>query len=403
MSKRSDVLELLKNDPLGLLKNTSTKRPVSHEDSILVSSFEEIQEYFEEHKREPQSDISNIIEFKLASRLHAIRKNPKKVRELMKYDFNGLLKGGEVKEVTVEDIISNDPLGLLSKTADSDIFKLRHVRPSDRIKPDFLSRRKVNKEFSRYKEMFNVLHEELESKKRRLTKYDSADLREGSFYVLNGVLLYLESINGDVDKYEYVSGKRDRFDGRTLCIFDNGTQSEMLFRSLDKAMQLDGYSIGKIENTATSKDTTEESDVLNGYIYVLKSRNASVQSIKDLYKIGYTSGLVSERIKNAKNEATYLFDDVDVVSTFRCLNIQTHGLEQKIHDFFSTVKLDVELLDRKGISYRPREWFKVDIKLMEEVIDLIISNRIDEFMYDPRINQIIKKSITSNVSFTEAL
>jgi hypothetical protein len=29
---------------------------------------------------------------------------------------------------------------------------------------------------------------------------------------------------------------------------------------------------------------------------------------------------------------------------------------------------------------------------MEEVIDLIISNKIDEFIYDPRINQIIKKS-----------
>lgn len=390
MSKRSEILDLIKNDPHGLLKNTASKKPISHEDSLLVSSFEEIQDYFDEHYREPQSNISNIIEFKLASRLHAIRTDPKKVKALMKYDFKGLLKGGEVKEITVEDIISNDPLGLLNKIPEVDIFKLRHVRSNDRIKPDFLSRRKVSKEFSRYKEMFSILHEELESKKRRLIKYNSADLKEGSFYVLNGVLLYLENVNGDVDKYDYVSGERERFDGRTLCIFDNGTQSEMLFRSLDKAMQIDGYSIGTIEDAESLRGAVEELDILNGYIYVLRSRNASVQNIRDLYKIGYTSGLVSERIKNAKNEATYLFDEVDVVSTFRCLNIQTYGLEQKIHDFFSAVKLDIELLDRKGISFKPREWFKVDIKLLEEVIGLIISNRIDEFSYDPKINQIVK-------------
>lgn len=391
MSKRPDLLELLKNDPLGLLKSANNKRPTSQEDNFLIASFEEIQDYFDEHKREPQSDISNIIEFKLASRLRAIRTDPKKVKALMKYDFNGLLKGHEIKEITIEDIISDDPLGLLSKTDEGDIFKLKHVKASDRIKPDFLSRRKVSKEFSQYKERFNILHEELELKKRRLIKYNSADLSEGNFYVLNGVLLYLENIKGDVNKYKYGSGERDRFDGRTLCIFDNGTQSEMLFRSLDKAMQLDGYSIGKNESPSTSIGVVNESDVLNGYIYVLRSRNATVQKIKDLYKIGYTSGLVYDRIKNAKNEATYLFDDVEVVSTFRCLNIQTHNLEQTIHNFFSSVKLDIELVNRAGISYKPREWFKVNIKLMEDVINLIIANKIDEYIYDNKINQIIKK------------
>src|ERR1700761_9396023 len=113
MSKRPEILNLIKNDPLGLLKNTtSTKKPISHEDGLLISSVEEIQDYYEEHQKEPQSNISNIIEFKLASRLHAIRTDPKKVKALMKYDFNGLLKGHEVKEITVEDIISDDPLGL---------------------------------------------------------------------------------------------------------------------------------------------------------------------------------------------------------------------------------------------------------------------------------------------------
>lgn len=396
MNKRADLINLIQEDPFGLLKSEYIKKEITEEDSALISSFEEIQSYIEEHKCEPQSNLSNMIEFKLFARLKAIRSDPKKVKLLSKYDFGGLLKGEGIKEITIEDIISDDSHGLIGEVADSEIFNLKHVRSVERIKPDYLSRRKVCKDFSPYKEMFNILHEELASKKRRLIKYFSSDLNVGNFYALDGILLYLKSIEGDTNKYVFESGERERFDGRTLCIFDNGTESDMLFRSLDKAMQLDGYSISAIIDSDSNAATkVDEADVLNGYIYVLSSRNPNVRNVPSLFKIGHTTGSVAERIKNAKHEATYLFNDVEIVSTHRCLNIQSYNLEQTIHDFFSAVKLDIELFDSNQNSYKPREWFMVNHDVIKDAIDLIVKNELHNYLYDPAVNQIIKKYISN--------
>lgn len=392
MKKRTELLELISKDPLGLFKEDSKVKPISVEDSILISSFEEIQDYTDKHNREPQSNISNIYEFSLFARLKAIRSDSKKTKILKKYDFGGLLIGDEIKEITLEDIISDDPYGLFNNVA-SDIFELKYVKSGERIKPDFLSRRKVCKDFSNFKEMFNILHNELACKQRRLIKYGPSDLQTGKFYALDGILLFLKSIDGDNKKHVFVSGDRERFDGRTLCIFDNGTQSDMLFRSLDKAMQLDGYSISELLEMKSNELEVNETDILNGYIYVLKSKNPDVQSIENLFKIGHTTGSVSERIRNAKSQATYLFYDVEVISTYRCLNIQTYNLEQTIHDFFSAIKLDIELLDSDSKIYKPREWFKVSYNVIEDAIKLIINNQISDYIYDPEINQIIKRHI----------
>ncbi len=395
MSNRADLLKLIDNDPLGLLKVKESKQKLGNEDSVLVSMFEEIQEFVVENKREPAPNTEDILEFKLYSRLRAIRSDARKVKKLVKYDFGGLFKGAEIKEITVDDIIADDPYNLLSSDNDSDIFKLRHVKATERIKPDYLSRRKVCKDFHLYKDMFNVIHEDLANKSRKLIRYTSSDLQVGKFYALDGIILFLDSIDGDTSKYIFTSGERERFDGRTLCIFDNGTQSDMLFRSLDKALQLDGYSISEHIQQETHGSITEtEEDILNGYIYVLKTHNSKVVDIPNLYKIGFTTGSVARRIINAKKEATYLFSDVDIVSTFRCFNVKTYELEQNIHEFFAAVRLDIELLDNDNHTYRPREWFRVDYGVIEEAIQLIIENQIGEYEYDARINQIVKKTRT---------
>jgi hypothetical protein len=391
MKKKDELLALLQNDPFGLLQADTPKAAISAEESILVSSFEEIHNFVEEHKREPQLNIENINEFRLHSRLKAVRSDPRKIKILKKYDFLGLLKGDGIKETTIEDIISDDPLGLLDEDLESDIFSIKHVKPVERIQPEFLSRRTVCKTFAQYKDMFDALHYELSSKRRRLIKYKPTDLNVGGFYVLSGILLYLQSIDGKIDVNTFKSGARERFDGRTVCIFENGTQSNMLFRSLDKGMLHDGYSISDLVETTTGKLQITESDVTNGYIYILKSRNIQVQHIRDLYKIGHTTGLVTQRIKNSKQEATYLFADVDVVSVFRCLNVESYNLEKTLHDFFGSIKLDVELADNKGNIYRPKEWFKINLNVIEDAVKLIIENKITDYVYDDKIQNIIKR------------
>ncbi len=391
MSKRDELIALLQNDTFGLLKDDNRKKEMTSEESALVTSFEEIQNFIEEHGREPISNLSNVIEFKLFSRLKAIRSDAHKVKALKKYDFHGLLIGEEISELDIEDIINDDPFGLLEGDVEKDIFALKHVKPIEIIKPEYLARRKVCKDFEQYKDMFAAIHDELANKKRRFVRYISSDLEIGNFYALSGILLYLKSVDGKVEKITFNSGERERFDGRTECIFDNGTQSDLLFRSLDKAMQIDGYSISELLDSPVNEDQMNEQDILNGYIYILKSMNAKVQHINDLYKIGHTTGTVDNRIKKTKREATYLFDDVSVVSTMRCFNIHSYNLEQRIHDFFSSVKLDIELFDNRGNIYRPHEWFRVNLNAIEDAIKLIINNEIDNFIYDDRIQQIVKR------------
>lgn len=394
MDKKNNIHEMLEDDPFGLLKDERETRVVTDAESSFIASFEEITSYVEEFGREPSSNMQDINEFKLYSRLSAIRKDPKKVKILKKYDFKGLLNNDEVKEASVEDLVAEDPFGLLTRDdVGEEIFTLKHVKPVERVAPDYLSRRRICKDFVLYKDMFSILHQEFDSKQRRLVRYKSADLNCGKFFSLGGVLLFLKSIDGDIDTKNFSSGSRDRFDGKTLCIFDNGTESDMLFRSLDKALQIDGYSISESLNEIASDtlNTGLEEDVFNGYIYVLRSRNQNVKHIEHLYKIGYTSGSVVGRIKNAKNEGTYLFDDVDVIATFRCLNMPSYDLEQILHDFFAHVKLDIDLMDSSRNIYRPKEWFQVDLKAIEDAIGLVIDRSLTDFVYDEKIRKIIRK------------
>ncbi|WP_255554190.1 hypothetical protein [Mesonia aestuariivivens] len=58
------------------------------------------------------------------------------------------------------------------------------------------------------------------------------NLKEGKYYILDGVLLYLEV--GVISEAVRELGDRVRKDVRTRTIFDNGTYSNMLYRSLAK-------------------------------------------------------------------------------------------------------------------------------------------------------------------------
>ena len=125
--------------------------------------------------------------------------------------------------------------------------------------------------------------------------------------MLSGVLGYVAQVDIIEGNYEFQSGERSRSDGRTLCIFDNGTQSRMLYRSLVKALQVDGFLISDPKEVSESILKATEGDKSLGYIYVLKTLNPKLKDYEDLYKIGFTSGLVSSRVANCEKEATYLF------------------------------------------------------------------------------------------------
>lgn len=385
--------DIFSDDPLGLLnvQQNEEKKERTSSENRLIESFEEINQFFEEHGREPKVG-SDIEEFMLASRLQGIRNNPAKVKILLPFDFHDLLRCEESKSVTVEDILGDDPMNLLLADEDDGIYNITHVKKVDRIRPDYVSRRTKCKDFESYETLFQTVHDDLKAGRRKLVEFKEENLKEGKFFVLRGILLFLEKSDNKDSTFEFESGTRIRTDGRTRCIFDNGTESTMLYRSLYKALLQDGFEVSDYQEESIQKDISAE-DKQNGYIYVLasKSTNPQIMAVDDLYKIGCCSGAVSDRIKNAANEPTYLLSEVKIVLTARCYNINVFQLEGAIHDFFSKSNVSFEVIDRDGNIHHPKEWFVAPIAIIEEAINLIVNDDITKYTYNPEMKLIVEK------------
>ncbi len=170
----------------------------------------------------------------------------------------------------------------------------------------------------------------------------------------------------------------------------------MLYRSLSKVLYNGNGKM--ITNTydKTEQDLfinsglVKEEDIQSGWIYVLKTKSSKKElvGIKDLYKIGYASGSADDRIKNAKNEATYLFADVKKIATYKVYNRNADKLENLLHRFFANACLDIDLFNEKGQRLNPREWFVVPFEVIEEAIQLILNENIVNYEYDTETKRI---------------
>ncbi len=381
--------EILNNDPLEILSNLKIKNPLMTNDDRLIVSFEEINDFYEKNGCEPQQTI-DINERRLFSRLEGLKNDLTKIEILKKYDKFNLLKNQKIKEITsIEDIFENDPLGLLSNNNndDEDIFTLKNI-PKKTTMPDYVASRKVCKEFEKYEHIFKMCQNDLRLQKRTLVKFQNEQqIKKGYYFVLNGILLYVLNV-GKIFKKQGIKN------ARLKLIFENGTESDMLLRSLSAELYKNGkrvseYDESKIEGLYRVTDEDKQ----NGYIYILKSlsNNDRISTKENLYKIGFSTIAVEKRIKNAKNDPTFLMANVQIISIFEVYNVNTHKLEQLIHQFFSNNCLNIEIIDGNGNSHRPREWFIAPLNIIEEVINLIISGDIVNYKYD-NIEEIITKN-----------
>jgi hypothetical protein len=378
---RKDLLDLLNDDDLGLLDIEKKPVSVTPEDR-LSESFMEINEFFLAHNTEPKSG-GDIHEHKLASRLKYIRENKEQRDFLSKYDTNSLLKTDAKDLDTVSDIFADDDLDLLS-LEDSSIFNITNVPEirQDRSDPDFVAQREVCTDFDQYEHLFAQIQRELKSGTKKLATFVESEMKEGDFFVLSGVLIYLEKID---DPYR---GNSQKINRRTRCIYENGTESSVLLRSLGKRLADAGYAIKDNSEIGAIEDGDSET----GYIYVLKSLsdNPRIAATKNLFKIGFSTTSVEERIKNAEQDPTYLMAPVSIVATYRCFNMNPQRFERLIHRFFSDSRLNIEVTDTTGNSYVPREWFIAPIMVVGGVIELIIRGEIVNYAYDKSTESIIK-------------
>lgn len=111
-----------------------------------------------------------------------------------------------------------------------------------------------------------------------------------------------------------------------------------------------------------------------------------------MYKIGFASTSVDDRIKNAKNEATYLFAEVQKVSTYKIYNRNADKLESLLHRFFANACLNIDLFNEAGQRLNPREWFVVPFEVIEEAIQLILNENIVNYQYDTVNKRIVLRN-----------
>lgn len=391
--KKLTIDDIFNDDDFGLLDTKVKTSTVKTDEERLIDSFEEINAFMDKNEREPNK--SSMSEYGLMAKLKNFRENEEQKKILKPYDRHDLLGYIEIEKQTINDILNeDDEFGLLDSDKDLDIFKFKHTpKPEDRAEADFVAQRKPmkEKEFEKYEDMFRQVHKEIKEGKRKILPFKNIEknLHVGDFYLMNGVMLYLESANLKQEEWEQKSGNRVRIEGRTRTIFENGTYSNMLYRSLGKQIQKDGKlitnTVDKIQNElfVNSGALTEE-DELTGYIYVLqsKSKHPKISSIKNLYKIGFAKESVEDRIKNAKNEPTYLFADVHLRLKQGIVNRNADVLEKLLHKFFAKACLDVEFENDKGQRINPREWFVVPFEVIEEAIQLILNENILDYKYD---------------------
>ncbi len=398
MDKDKELQDIFENDPLGLLNIKPSTSPARNEDERLVASFQEINDFYEKNRRAPEQG-SGLQEHQLYSRLKSLRENPAKVKILSLHDKYGLLKYEQKQINSLDDILNDDPLGLLGDDSHG-LFDLKHVTPADleRAEADFVARRKPCKGFDKYEPLFKEVQKDLSANKRKLVAFKEENLREGDFYIHNGILLLLEHVDFEEGVQEFKSGSRVRKDGRTRVIFENGTESNMLYRSLYKSLLANGKAVSKNVDEANYKfiesfSAVNESDEEAGFIYILKSKSEKheIREISNLFKIGFSTASVEERIKNASQEPTYLMADVRIVMAYKCYNMNPQRFELLIHNFFGAACLNIDVTGSDGRRYSPREWFIAPLDSIEQAIHLIISGEIVKYRYDSAIEEIVMR------------
>lgn len=366
----------------------------SSREERIIAGFEEIRRFAEANGRAPaHGESKDIFERLYAVRLDRLRGLEECRSLLAPLDKQGLLAG--VVTPVAEPVKSMDDDELLAELEGiggaSDITELRHVRTAaDKRAAEEIANRTVCKDFETFKPLFEQVQRELASGRRETRPFrDDASIETGHWFIIGGQKAYIAEV-GEEFVADY--GRKDR---RLRVIFDNGTESAMLKRSVERALQKDeaGRRITDPVAGPLFANETNDEDWASGTIYVLRSKSdhPTVAANRNvLHKIGVTSSDVRQRVANAKLDPTFLMADVDIIATYDLFNINRAKLENLIHRIFEPARLDIEIKDRFGNPVVPREWFLVPRFVVDEAVDRIRDGTITQYTYDPVVAGLVR-------------
>lgn len=366
------------------------KKPVirTAREERIIAGFEEIQRFVDDNGRTPtHGEQHDIFERLYAVRLDRIRELPECSELLGALDHQGLLaKGSEITTIDPDDLDDGELLAALdiNVSASSPITELKHVRSTaEKRAAEEIANREKCEDFAVFKPLFEQVQRELNNGLRETRPFErKAEIEKGRFFIVGGQKAYI------ADRGEDFLTAQGMTDARLRVIFDNGTESNMLMRSLQRALNKDEAGRRLTEPTAGPlfADKTSEGDEASGTIYVLRSKSDHpvVVANRDLvHKIGVTTMSVEKRIAGAQVQPTFLMSDVEIVATYELYNINRTKLENLIHRIFEPARLYIEIMDRFGRPVTPREWFLVPLFAINEAVERIKDGTIADMQYDP--------------------
>lgn len=375
---------------------TSTHTP---REERIIAGFEEIQRFVEENGRLPQhGEDRDIFERLYAVRLDRIREQAECRSLVEPLDHQGLLAAANDAAPAALDEIDDDKLlAALGVEVDAaDLTVLKHVRSNaEKRAAEEIATRERCADFERFKPLFDQVRLELNNgvrQSKRIRKdagFLKADIHEGRFFILGGQTAYIAVVG---ETFKAPNGEND---ARLRVIFSNGTESDLLLRSMQRALYDDEASrlITDPSMGPLFEDFADEEDLASGTVYVLRSKSDHPlisENRELLHKIGVTGGKVETRLANASLDPTFLMAEVEIIATYALYNVKRVKLENLIHRVFDAARLDIEIKDRFGNPVKPREWFLVPLFVVNEAVERIKDGTIIDYVYDPKAARLVK-------------
>ena len=372
----------------------STSSHTSREERILAG-FEDIQRFVDQHRRAPlHGEDRDIFERLYAVRLDRLRALPDAIALLTPLDRQGLVAGATVTPAAPSEELDDDALleelGITGQR--EGLEDLRHVRSAaEKRAAEEIADRTPCADFEQFKPQFERAAANLKAGLLQARPIVAGDrsISQGDLFVLDGLIAYVADVGAPIKL------TARELDSRLRVIYSNGTESNLLLRSLQRAFYNDPAArrlVSPQSGQIAFGDTWEADDVESGTIYVLRSLSEHPYVAEHralIHKIGVTGGKVETRIANAENEATYLLAKVEVVSTYKLAGINRSKMEKLFHRLFSPARLNITINDRFGHPVQPEEWFLVPLFIIDEAVERIKDGTITQYTYDPKAGKLV--------------
>ena len=403
MATKKTLDELFEEDDSGLLDVKAKSSGIGTDESRVRQAFEEINVFVDRMGFTPGDGPKDrrmgVSERALQMRLRTYIDSPMLAQALADLDRHGLLKVAAPHHPASLDELLESGDDLLDDPNEG-IFNMKIARAAP-AKPELVSERAPCLDFEKFRPLFDKAAAQLASGERKSMKFaKEQEIEAGGFFILNGVMVYVAEVRDPHIR----NGKRN---ARLRLIFDNGTEGNNLLRSLATELYKDpngrrlsdphagplfGQGGAEVVRVAAPQDR------ITGCIYVVKSLSTLPDIARldgQLFKIGFTTGNLEDRIRSAVDDPTFLMAPVRPVMSYEAINLNANKFENIVHRFFAEARLDIEIKDRFGKPIRPREWFLLPLPVIQRAIPMIIDGSILRHRYDHRACEIVANSSNS--------